>query len=180
MVEPVALTTPRLLLRPFKPTDIDDLLAFAHDPEVGRFLPFSYPQPFLRRHAEELVARLVREPWEKHPYFAIVLNSHVIGRVDLTVDAIHNAALLGYALGREHWGKGYMQEAVKAVFDWAFQSLKLGKIWADVDAENVRSWRVMEKLGMKREALLRSHRVLRSERRDIYMYGILWEEWPPG
>jgi RimJ/RimL family protein N-acetyltransferase len=62
---------------------------------------------------------------------------------------------------------------------WAFRTQQLAKVWATADARNVASWRVMEKLGMQREAYLRSHRLLRGERVDVVQYGLLRREWKP-
>ena len=58
-----------------------------------------------------------------------------------------------------------------------FESAGLPKIRATADAENAASWRVMEKLGMTRQAYFRSHRVLRGERRDVVEYAILRDEF---
>jgi len=70
-----------------------------------------------------------------------------------------------------------MPEAAKAVIQWGFGERGLAKIWAKADPRNRRSWRVMEKLGMTREGLLRGHLKVRGERVDDVYYGILREEW---
>ena len=77
MVEPVALRTERLLLRPFALTDVDDVLAYAADEEWGRYLPVA--RPYTRRDAEEFVAQAVLALWEKEPQFAVVMNARVVG-----------------------------------------------------------------------------------------------------
>jgi RimJ/RimL family protein N-acetyltransferase len=59
---------------------------------------------------------------------------------------------------------------------WAFEAFALGRVYARCDAENVASWRVMEKLGIRREAHLRAHRLLRGQRRDEFFYGTLRDE----
>ena len=63
-----------------------------------------------------------------------------------------------------------------AVMRWAIAVYGLDRVHASCDAENIGSYRVMEKLGMRREALLRQHRLLRGERRDELVYGILASE----
>ena len=171
------LRTERLLLRPFKLEDVDDVYAYAKDPEWERYLGLPLPQPYTRRDAEEYIAGRVLADWSTVPTFAIVLDSTVIGGIGLRISAAHQMGELGYALARVHWGKGLMPEAAKAVMEYGFVEHGLAKIYASADLENRRSTRVMEKLGMTREGILRSHSAKRGERRDDVVYGILREEW---
>ena len=173
----VELKTDRLLLRPFKLEDVDDVYAYAKDPEWDRYLGLPLPQPYARRDAEEYVAGRVLADWSTEPTFAIVLDSTVIGGIGLRIIETHQRAELGYALARVHWGKGLMPEAVQAVIDWAFREYGSAKIYATADLRNGRSTRVMEKLGMTREGVLRSHGKARGERVDEVYYGIIREEW---
>ena len=172
----VELQTERLLLRAFKLEDVDDVFDYASDPEWARYLD-RVPQPFTRKAAEERVARGVLESWESHPTWAIVLDRKVIGGVVLMIDLQNEIGELGYELSREHWGKGLMTEASREVIDWGFEERRLAKIFAQADARNKRSLSVMEKLGMTREGVLRSHGKGRGERIDEVYYGILREEW---
>lgn len=171
-----SLRTARLLLRPFELDDVDEAATYRNDQEFARYLPH-IPQPFTRRDAEEFVARNMNEPWQQYPTFAIVLDGKLIGTVNLEIDADHQIAMLGYAIGREHWGRGLATEAARAAIAWAFEIFGVAKIWASTDARNVASRRVMEKLGMQPEALLRSHEIGRDGRADKVMYGLLRDEW---
>jgi RimJ/RimL family protein N-acetyltransferase len=74
-------------------------------------------------------------------------------------------------------GQGVAPEAARALIDWGFETFNLAKIWASADLRNERSWRVMEKLGMRREGVLRSHVAGRDGRHDDVHYGVLREEW---
>jgi ribosomal-protein-alanine N-acetyltransferase len=177
MVAPSELRTHRLLLRQFHPSDVDDALAYRDDAEFSRFLPH-IPQPFTRRDAEAFVSRNIAEPWDQSPTFAVALGGNVIGTVNLDVDQANCIAMLGFAIGRAHWGKGIGSEAVAAAVTWGFEAFALAKIWASTDARNVRSQRLMEKLGMRLEGRLRSHERARDGRTDKLYYGLLREEWP--
>ena len=75
------------------------------------------------------------------------------------------------------WGLGLVPEAAKVHIDWGFQSFAIEKVFAWADARNRQSVRVMEKCGMKQEALLRKHRHFRSEQVDEILCGLLREEW---
>ncbi|MDE2944324.1 MAG: GNAT family N-acetyltransferase [Gemmatimonadota bacterium] len=167
--------TERLLLRPHRLEDVDDIFEFARDPEWARYLPV--PVPYLREHAEQFVARQVLTSRDEWPVWAIVLADKVIGGIGIRIDAEHATGALGYSIAKEHWGSGLTVEAARAVVGWAFRERGLAKVYAYADARNAASMRVMEKLGMTREGMLRSHRTLREERVDDVYYGLLREEW---
>lgn len=175
-VEPIELRTERLHLRPFLAHDVDDVLRYAVDDEWRRYL-LNPPQVYTREHAEELVARYLRADWNSNPNFALVLNGCVVGHVGFVIDSRVRAAELGYSLARVHWGEGLALEAVRAGVDWAFPAYDLARVFARADARNERSWRLMERLGMTREGLLRQHRVAQDGTADEVVYGLLREEW---
>jgi ribosomal-protein-alanine N-acetyltransferase len=85
---------------------------------------------------------------------------------------------MGYSLAQTHWGRGLVTEAARAVIDTAFSAYpKLNRIRAMADSRNVGSLRVMKKLGMVREGVLRQNRVVRDEFIDEVWYGVLRSEW---
>lgn len=170
------LKTSRLLLRPFRPEDVDDVFDYASDPEWSKYFP-TVPVPYLRRDAEEFLERTVVTSWETKPVLAIVLASTVIGGVSVRVDLEHETGELGYGIGTSYWGQGFTSEAVSAVIDWAFDKYSLAKVHARSDVRNVGSQRVMEKAGMAREGVLRSQAKRRGIRVDYVYYGILRQEW---
>ena len=173
--ERVVLTTARLLLRPFEIGDVDDVLAYASDPELARFLDL--PQPYTSDDAEEYVARRILDDWSCEAMFAIVWERHVVGSIGLHINVRHETAELGYALARQMWGRGIVPEAGRAVIDWGFERYGLHKVFAESDARNRQSWRVMEKLGMTREGVLRGRHKARDGHVDFVYYGVLCEEW---
>ena len=142
------ITTERLLLRRFQPGDVDDALAYRDDPEIARFLPH-IPQPFTRADAEAFVARNIDEPWDTLPTFAIVLAGRVVGTVNFELEG--RSAMLGYTLARAHWGQGLATEAARGALAWLFAERDVGSVWASTDRGNVRSQRVLDKLGFLRE-----------------------------
>ena len=79
-MEPTELRTKRLLLRPWRLSDVDDVFAYASDVDWGRYLPV--PQPYLRRDAEEFVARAVLASWDQEPKLAMVFEDRAVGGVD--------------------------------------------------------------------------------------------------
>ena len=101
----------------------------------------------------------------------------MVGGLSLWLARRNARAELGYDLARWLWGRGLASEAASAVIDEAFRRLPIRKITATASAANVRSTRLLEKLGMQREALLRQHWVHRGKVLDELRYGFLREEW---
>ena len=170
------LRTPRLLLRPFRLDDIDDVFAYASDPEWGRYLEI--PHPYVRRDAEEFMARAILTSTEEKLRWAIDHDGRASGFLNLTIAS--GSAEVGYGIARTLWGQGLVTEAVGAAIAYGFESLGLERIYAYAAVDNRASWRVMEKLGMKREGFLRRHRQLRGEYIDDVLYAILRDEWRAG
>ena len=106
-----------------------------------------------------------------------MLDEKVIGEIGFNVYSSDRTAELGYAIGKEYWRQGLTLEAAKAVVAWGFEAFGLERIFARADVPNEGSWRIMEKLGMRREGVMRRHRVVAGERVDVVFYGLLREEW---
>ena len=172
---PERIQTARCLLRPFSTADADDVYAYRRDPEVVRYLQVA--QPFRREDADVFVATQVLSDWHERCVWAMGQDGRVVGGVSLRITRGKRRAEVGYELARWLWGRGLITEAVSAVIDEAFRRLPLIKITATATAANVRSIRLLEKLGMQREALLRQHWVHGGRVLDEVRYGVLREEW---
>jgi ribosomal-protein-alanine N-acetyltransferase len=175
-IGPTELHTERLLLRPFQLGDAADVFAYSKDEEFCFYLTPG-PPPGTLTEVEQDLARIVRLPWRDYPHFAIVLNGVVVGAVNLKIEHSDQIANLGYAVARDCWGKGLATEATRAIVDYGFRTFRLAKVFARADPRNVGSVRVLEKLGMQREGLLRSHHIRRGDRVDRVFYGLLRAEW---
>ena len=172
---PESIQTPRGFLRPFRLADAEDVYAYRRDPDVVRFLPVALP--FAREHADVFVAtQVVTDPRERCVW-ALELDGRVVGGVSLRITRRKKRAEIGYELARWLWARGLMLEAVSAVIDAAFQQLPIIKLTATAAAPNVRSAQLLERLGMRREALLRKHWVHRDRVLDEVRYGLLRDEW---
>jgi [ribosomal protein S5]-alanine N-acetyltransferase len=84
---------------------------------------------------------------------------------------------LGYILSEKWWGKGYAFEAANALVNYAFKNFNIQRIEANCVLENYQSSRIMEKLGMQREGILRKYFIKNNVIYDIYIYSILKSEW---
>lgn len=84
---------------------------------------------------------------------------------------------IGYTLGREWWGQGYARKAAELVLAFGFDDLGLHRIEATVMTGNMRSRRLLERLGFQEEGLLRQYKLARGSPRDFWMFGLLEFEW---
>ena len=165
------------MLRPFRSGDASDVFEYGSDPEFAFFA--TNAPPLTIEAAREKIERVLATPWSTRACFAITLDERVIGSVELEPDWPNLTANLGYEVARSRWGQGIATEAAIAVIAYGFERLELAKIHARGDPRNVSSVRVLEKRGMTREGLLRSHLVRRGERVDRASYGLLKEDWSP-
>jgi RimJ/RimL family protein N-acetyltransferase len=97
----------------------------------------------------------------------------VIGMIDPRVEGPKVG--IGYVAARAHWGKGYVTEATRVIIDWVFQQPSMYRVYATTDIENVASRRVLEKVGMQCEGVLRKyilHPNISDIPRDSYIYAI--------
>ena len=171
---PTEIVTARLLLRPPRLEDVDAYHALVSDPEYAFF---GARQAADRDATRRGLAKIVVTPWAQRPEFAIVHDGRVVGRVVLEMDRTNQTAALGYGIARPAWGSGLATEAAHAMMTYGFEEFDLAKVWARADPRNGASVRVLEKIGMIREGLLRSHLIVRGERVDRVYYGILRSEW---
>lgn len=173
--------TQRLRLRDYEPSDIDAVHLFVSDPEVVEHLPFG---PNQRSDTEAFLER-TRASARAVPRrsYEVALTDRttgeLIGGIRLGVQSdVHRDASLGYILRRDLWGRGLVTEAARALVGFGFARLEFHRVWATCAVDNVGSRRVLEKLGMTREAHLRQHLWVRGRWRDSYLYAILEQEWP--
>jgi RimJ/RimL family protein N-acetyltransferase len=177
---PLPIQTPRLLLRDLADGDGPSVHAYASDAATVRLLDWG-PNTAEDTTRFLSMARASREAAPRTAYhLAIVLleTQRLIGgcRIE-TRNAPSRSGDIGYVLARDVWGEGFATEAAGALLSFGFQSLALHRIWATCDVENRASARVLEKIGMQREGLLRQSVRRRGEWRDSYLYAILEPEW---
>ena len=153
MRPPDTIETQRLRLR--RPTldDVDFIYAYASMEDVAQYMMW-------RRHENSRQTRLFLERcnkvWEEETAFPWVIeeqqSNKPLGMIELQL-AGHMASM-GYVLSKEHWGQGYMTEAVIALRDWSLAQPSIFRFWSYGDVDNHASRRVMEKAGMQFEGIL--------------------------
>ncbi|HET9495274.1 MAG TPA: GNAT family protein [Chloroflexia bacterium] len=177
------LETERLVLRRPRMEDAADVFEYRSDPEVIRTVTFDLhvsiedSQAWLQRTLE-------RAPAESGAcVFALELKSSgkMIGTCGIFLDDVgHARAGTAYVLNRAYWGQGLTTEALRAVVDLGFLRLGFNRIFALCLPENVASARVMEKVGMIYEGILREYLFFKGGFHDVEVHSILRREWGAG
>lgn len=173
--EQPSFETKRLILRSICANDLDDIFEFSSDPQVAYHMTWeanktkSETLAFIHSVLEGYKNGLSAE-------WAIVEkgNQKVIGTcafIDWSNE--HSKAILGYVINQLYWGNGYAVEAVKELLKYGFDTLNLNRIEAHCDIDNIASEKVMKKLGMSSEGILRQNQYIKGTFRDTKIYGIL-------
>lgn len=171
----VRIESDRLLQRPVQESDLGDLLDVNNDDEVTRFLPYETWSTIADARAwYERIAGLQAEGRARQFVIVEKASGKVIGAsVIFNVDEASARAEVGYVLGKAHWGRGLMREALVALLDYAFDELKMRRVEAFADARNSASDRLLRWLGFTCEGTLRQRNVIKGEVRDSSVYGLL-------
>jgi ribosomal-protein-alanine N-acetyltransferase len=175
------LLASRVALRWLDEGDLDALFEIFSDPEVMRY--WSSPPLEDRDAARRLLAH-IHDNFHRRTLFqwgvARREDDRVMGTCTLFhLDPDNRRAEIGYALGRQHWGKGYMGEALHALLGFAFGELGLHRLEADVDPRNTASIKSLERLGFRQEGYLRERWIVNGEIQDALLFGLLRREWRP-
>ncbi|MFC0041869.1 GNAT family N-acetyltransferase [Actinomadura rayongensis] len=175
------LRTRRLLLRPFQPGDLEGLYAYQSQPEVARFLVWEprtleESRVFLRQKMD--AATLEKEGDWLVAAVVAAETGELMGEINLQWSSReHCQGEIGYVLNPAFHGHGYATEAAAEGLRLGFEELGLHRIVGRIDARNEASARVLERLGMRREAHLRENELVKGEWSDEVVYAMLRREW---
>lgn len=171
-----SIETPRLILRPFQPDDWQAVFGYMSSPVVTTWLPEG------SLTADEARAFVAENTMDEPKALAVLpkRGQGPIGHMLFHPWFAPRTHEIGWVFAEAHQGQGYATEAARAVLTHAFETLSLHRVIATCQPENIASWRVMEKLGMRREGHFRRciHRGA-DLWWDEYFYALLAEEWQP-
>uniref|UniRef100_UPI00403F475D GNAT family N-acetyltransferase n=1 Tax=Paenibacillus sp. FSL K6-0276 TaxID=2921450 RepID=UPI00403F475D len=171
----IELHTERLHLRKMKVSDSPSLFKIWSDPEVTKFMNINC---FTDENQAKDMIKLLDEFSQdnKAIRFSIIEmdSNEIIGSCGFNFLDYENAkAEIGYDIAKAFWGRGYASEAICALLDYAFSSLKLNRIEAKVEPENVNSVKVLQKLNFTFEGTLRQSERVDGRFNDLNMYSKL-------
>jgi len=175
------IETERLTLRPFTRGDVDAVFTYRQREDVARYL---FDGPMTRESCAEAVQARVRQVSLAEEDDRITLaverrdGGELIGEVTTIWRSVADRqGEVGYIFHPDFQHKGYATEAVRALISMSFAELDLHRIFARCDTRNVASFQLMERLGMRREAHFREHKLIKGTWDDQYIYAILQSEW---
>jgi RimJ/RimL family protein N-acetyltransferase len=176
------IETERLVLRPLEPDDFDALYAYQSREDVTRYLYWGpRTKPEVRGALEEKMAHTaIDEEGDFIVLAAVTKDTGVlVGDVNLLfVSEEHQQGEIGYIVHPDHQCHGYATEAAHVMLRLGFEDLALHRIVGRAEARNTGSARVLEKLGMRREAHLVENEFVRGEWQGELIYAMLDREWP--
>jgi RimJ/RimL family protein N-acetyltransferase len=177
-LEPVV--TRRLVIRRMTETDLLDFLKYQTHPDVLRYMPV---EPLTEERAVRFLARqAVVEIGDEGGYIVFAIyhigDAKTIGEVGINVlPQAQSKGEIGWSLHPHYQGYGYATEAAQVLLTYGFAHHKLHRITSICDTRNTASFRLMERLGMRREGHLRQSQFMKGAWQDEYIYALLLDEW---
>lgn len=174
------LVTPRLLLRPYEDHDFNDYHALYSRPDVATYLYWEPGDADKVRAA--FAKRKLQSVWREQNPFVLGVElkdeAKVVGEVVLIwLNQEHRAGELGFVLHPDYHGRGYAAEASQAMLALGFSTFELHRISGRCDVRNTASARLMERLGMRREAHFVANEWVKGEWTSEFVYALLQHEW---
>lgn len=174
------IETNRLLMREFVEADWQAVFAYQSNPLYLLYSDWMHrTQNDVCEFVQMFINQQKEEPRTKFQ-LAVVLKeeNRLIGNCGIRVnDSQLREANIGYELNPQYWGQGYATEAAQAILKFGFEELKMHRIWSWCVAENIASFRILEKIGMHREGHLREKELIKGRWYDNFIYAILENEW---
>lgn len=166
------IETERLILSQLKEEDLPLVVEYLQS-KIFSDLTSNIPSPYTEEDAQFWLNNSQQAFENKSGYTFAIRNKdyEIMGAIGLH-DRGDDKAELGYWLGASFWNNGYITEAAKAILDFGFNELNLNKIYATHFLHNLASGKVLEKIGMQKEALLKQHLKKNGEYFDIPLYSI--------
>jgi RimJ/RimL family protein N-acetyltransferase len=178
---PFPIQTERLVLRAYVPDDFDALHAIVSHVDVNRFL---YTEPRGHDETVELLQRklgnteLIDEDDQISAAVCLRETGELVGDQMLRwVSVEHRTAEIGFMFHPDHHGRGYATESALPLIDFAFADCGFHRIIGRLDHRNFASARVLEKLGLRREAVQIDNECVKGEWQSEIDYAILEREW---
>ena len=169
------MTTERLILRPFEASDAVRVTELCNNYNIYKST-LTLPYPYSIDDALAWIATH-EDNFKRGTFYELAVTDkstgELYGAIGLSYNARSQNGEIAYWIGEEYWGKGYATEAVKGVIDFAFSQKGYHKVYGRFFTSNPASGKVMEKVGMVREGVLKEHVFKEGEFVDLAFYGII-------
>lgn len=157
----------KITLRALHSKDIKTMAQLANNKKIWDNVRDGFGHPYTEKNAEEFIKRQAKSDTEQ--VFAIDFKGELCGLIGLILqkDVHRKSAEIGYWIGESHWGKGIVTKAIELITTYAFDELKLIRIYAGIFEYNVGSIRVLEKNGFQKEGI---------SKKAVFKNGEFWDE----
>ncbi|WP_079480751.1 GNAT family N-acetyltransferase [Halobacillus salinus] len=168
-----------LYLREVTQDDWSLLHEYASNEDVCKFQPWG---PNTEEDSKFFIAQAIRDRNKRHRsrfVFAIVLkeNNQVVGNIEMNITDWDGVGEIGFVIHHGHWGNGYAKQAVCLMLKHSFDKCELHRVAAVSDPNNLASIRVLERVGMIKEGVLRKDLYIKGHWRDSVVFSLLENEW---
>ena len=180
---PILIETERLILRPLRISDVDDLYEYQSDAEIVRYIPWPV------RSREQVIEALEKalnigksELNEENDFiilaWALKSSGKVIGQSNTSLKSTNDQlADIGWVTHPDYQRQGFAYEATRALMKYVFGNFQIHRIIADIDTRNPESAKLAEKLGMRREGEFINSEFFKGDWCSMWLYAILKEEF---
>jgi RimJ/RimL family protein N-acetyltransferase len=178
--DPIPFETKRLILRRFTARDAEAFLAYRNDPRIAQYQSW---EGCTAEEATEFVHRQATRQFGvpgEWLQIAVALkeSDQLIGDCAVRIHPQEpRQATIGVTFAQAYQKRGYAVEALSGLLDCLFARAKLHRVVADTDPKNTAAWRLMERLGLRREGHLHQSLWFKGDWADEFLYAILREEW---
>ncbi|MFS1512628.1 GNAT family N-acetyltransferase [Chengkuizengella sp. SCS-71B] len=174
-----SIETDRMLLRKMRLEDAMDMFEYASDPEMTKYTSWDThktiedSKQFIQMTLQKYENKEMSTWGIEHKQ-----NQKLIGGCGFVYwNPNHRRTEIGYSLSRAYWNQGLITEASQALINFAFKKMKVNRVEARCNVENVGSERVMQKIGMTYEGILREQIYIKENYEDVKMYSLLKKEY---
>lgn len=168
------ITTDRLSIRNFSYEDWQDVYEYTSNSSVMKYIPEGV---FSEDDAKEFVNENSSETPKNFPVI-LKIDNILVGHIVFHKVFGSHTYEIGWVFNPKYYNKGYASEAALAILKYGFGKMNIHRIIATCQPENIPSYRIMEKIGMRREGFFKKCIPYGDEWWDEYYYAILKEEWP--
>ena len=183
---PLIIETERLILRPMRMEDVEDLFEYQSHPEIVRYIPWpERTRDQVVEAAEKLIATGKNEIKDEGDFLVLVWEirtgefaGKVIGQSNLGLESSREScADIGWVTHQDFQRRGYAYEATHALMHHAFSNFPIRRLIANIDTRNPESARLAKKLGMRREGEFKDAEFFKGAWCDMWLYAILKAEF---
>ncbi len=172
------IRTDRFTLRDWYNSDAESLAQVANNKRIYDNLRDLFPHPYSLDDAKAFI-KMAQQENDKSVLLAVEIEGKAVGSVGIMLkdDVYRKNAEIGYFIGEQYWGKGYMTEIIKELVKYTFSNYDIIRIYAEPFSDNIGSRKALEKAGFKLEVIFKNYVIKNEIIKDSCIYSLLRVEF---